>query len=166
VLSKVKMNQLNEARRTFLKNKISTLEKASQRSSSGLWTDNADKILEMWHYFSAVSNQEMGLDMDGGGDGPGCTESCCLEYQTCMTNANSTYIANFIYYAVGGLATGGSAGFAVGSAVPLVGNFWGAIYGGWLVGTAGYIAAVNIYMNDQKVCALNYKACILRKMGI
>jgi len=34
-----------------------------------------------------------------------------------------------------------------------------------LVGTSGYIIAATIYMNDQKVCALNYKVCILRKNG-
>jgi PBP1b-binding outer membrane lipoprotein LpoB len=165
VLSKVKMNQLNEARRTFLKNKISTLEKASQRSSSGLWTDNADKILEMWHYFSAVSNQEMGLDMDGGGDGPGCTESCCLEYQTCMTNANSNFTMRLIGYSIGGIFGGISAGGSAGSIIPVIGNIYGAVYGGWLGGIAGYTVAIELYMNDQKVCALNYKACILRKMG-
>lgn len=37
VLSKAKMNQLNEARKTFIKNKIISLEKASQRTSTGLW---------------------------------------------------------------------------------------------------------------------------------
>ena len=30
---------------------------------------------------------------------------------------------------------------------------------------SSYLVAVTIYMNDQKVCALNYKACILRKNG-
>ena len=55
VLSKSKMNQLNEARNTFLKNKISTLEKASQRISTGLWQDNADWILNEFHYYSQES---------------------------------------------------------------------------------------------------------------
>jgi len=164
VLSKAKINQLNEARNTFLKNKISSLQKASQRRSSGLWTDNADNILEMWHYFTAVANQELESDMDGGGGaGPGCNESCCFEYQTCMTNANSTYRGNFLLFAVGGAIGGVSAGAILGSAAPLVGTFLGGVYGGWLSGTTGYIVAVTIYMNDQKVCALNYKACILKK---
>jgi hypothetical protein len=82
VLSKAKMNQLNEARNTFLKNKITTLEKASQRISTGLWQDNADWILNEFHYYSQIANLEMDLDMDGGGGagfGPGCTESCCFE---------------------------------------------------------------------------------------
>ena len=51
VLSKVKMNQLNAARNAFLKNKIISLEKASQKRSSGLWQDNADWILNEFHYY-------------------------------------------------------------------------------------------------------------------
>jgi hypothetical protein len=180
VLSKAKMNQLNEARNTFLKNKITTLEKASQRISTGLWTDNADWILAQFHYYSQIANLEMDLDMDGGGGagaGPGCNESCCFEYQVCMTNANSSLIQHLWTYAGLGMAGGVAAGFAAGTVIPGVGNFIGAgygalygaflgsAYGGLLVGTTGYIVAATIYMNDQKVCALNYKACILRKMG-
>jgi hypothetical protein len=181
VLSKAKMNQLNAARNTFLKNKITTLEKASQKSSSGLWTDNADWILAQFHYYSQIANLEMGLDgmddLGGAGAGPGCTESCCLEYQVCMTNANSNLMQRLWTYAGGGFAGGLAAGFTIGTVIPGVGNFIGAgygalygaflgsAYGGMLAGTTGYIIAATIYMNDQKVCALNYKACILRKNG-
>jgi len=180
LLSKTKMNQLNAARNTFLKNKITTLEKASQRVSTGLWTDNADWILAQFHYYSQIANLEMDLDMDGGGGagaGPGCTESCCFEYQACMTNANTNLIMHLWTYAGGGIVGGAAAGFAAGSAIPGVGNFIGAgygvlygaflgsAYGGMLVGTTGYIVAATIFMNDQKVCALNYKACIQRKNG-
>ena len=173
VLSKVKMNQLNVARNTFLKNKITTLEKASQRTSSGLWTDNAEWILAQFHYYSQIANLEVGLDgiddLGGAGSGPGCTESCCLEYQTCLTNANSNYVRNYVFYVGGGMFTGAAAGFALGTYVPGIGNLigatGGAFYGGYLTGTTGYIVAVIIYMNDQKVCALNYKACIQRKNG-
>jgi len=168
VLSKAKINQLNEARNTFLKNKISSLQKASQRRSSGLWTDNADNILEMWHYFTAVANQELESDMDGGG-GAGCTETCCYEYQNCLIEAKSQYIKNYLIYLGGGVFTGATAGFAIGTYVPGIGNLigatGGAFYGSYLAGTTGYIVAVILYMNDQKVCALNYKACILRKNG-
>jgi hypothetical protein len=167
VLSKAKMHQLNEARKIFIKNKISTLEKASQRSSSGLWEDNAAWILNEFHYYSQIGNLEVGLDeiedLGGAGSGPGCNESCCYEYQTCMANANSTYRGNFLLFAVGGTIGGVSAGAILGSAAPLVGTFLGGVYGGWLSGTTGYTVAVTIYMNDQKVCALNYKACILKK---
>jgi hypothetical protein len=182
VLSKAKMNQLNAARNTFLKNKITTLEKASQRISTGLWTDNAAWILNEFHYYSQIANLEMGLDMDlegggGAGAGPGCNESCCFEYQACMTNANTNLILHLWTYAGGGIVGGAAAGFAAGTAIPVVGNFLGAgygvlygaflgsAYGGMLVGTTGYIVAATIYMNDQKVCALNYKACIQRKNG-
>jgi hypothetical protein len=167
ILSKTKMHQLNEARKTFIKNKISTLEKASQRSSSGLWQDNAAWILDEFHYYSQIGNLEVGLDeiedLGGAGSGPGCNETCCFEYQNCMINANSTYRGNFLLFAVGGAIGGVSAGAILGSAAPLVGTFLGGVYGGWLSGTTGYTVAVTIYMNDQKVCALNYKACILKK---
>ena len=171
VLSKTKMNQLNAARNTFLKNKITTLEKASQRTSSGLWTDNAEWILAQFHYYSQIANLEVGLDgmddLGGAGAGPGCTESCCFEYQACMTNANSTFTSNFLLYVSSGIVGGATAGFAAGTVFPGIGNFigagYGAIYGGFLSGTTAYLVAVTIYMNDKKVCALNYKACILRK---
>jgi hypothetical protein len=168
VLSKTKMNQLNEARNTFLKNKITTLEKASQRSSTGLWQDNADWILNEFHYYSQIANLEMGLDMDlegGGGAGPGCTESCCFEYQGCLTNAVTNYRQHIAFWIGGGAFGGASAGFGAGTVIPVVGNFWGAIYGGWLAGTAGYVLTIDTYLNDQQVCALNYKACIQRKNG-
>ena len=168
VLSKAKMNQLNVARNTFLKNKITTLEKASQRTSSGLWTDNAEWILAQFHYYSQIANLEVGLDMDfegGAGAGPGCTESCCLEYHACMTNAVTNYRQHIVFWIGGGGFGGASAGFGAGTVIPVVGNFWGAIYGGWLAGTAGYVLTIDTYLNDQQVCALNYKACIQRKNG-
>ena len=168
VLSKAKINQLNEARNTFLKNKISTLEKASQRLSTGLWQDNADWILAQFHYYSQIANLEMDLDMDGGGgagSGPGCTESCCFEYQACITNAVTNYRQHIVLWIGGGGFGGASAGFGAGTVIPVVGNFWGAIYGGWLAGTAGYVLTIDTYLNDQQVCALNYKACIQRKNG-
>lgn len=170
LVTKAKMNQLNEARNTFLKNKISSLQKASQKSSSGLWEANAAWILNEYHYYSQIGNLEMGLDgidgidgLGGAGSGPGCAESCCFEYQACIINATSTYRINFLLYAVGGVLGGASVGASAGSAIPFVGTIWGGVYGGWLSGTTGYIVAASIYMNDQKVCALNYKACILKK---
>lgn len=173
VLSKAKMNQLNEARKAFVKNKITTLEKASQRSSTGLWQDNAAWILNEFHYYSQIANLEMGLDgMDDWGGvsaGPGCNESCCFEYQGCMIKASSSYTSNFLLYVSGGFVGGATAGFAAGTVFPGVGNLigagFGAAYGALLSGTTAYLVAVNLYMNDQQVCALNYKACILRKNG-
>ena len=108
-------------------------------------------------------------DLGGAGAGPGCTESCCFEYQSCMTNANSKLIQYLWTYVGGGIIGGAGAGFALGTYVPGIGNLigatGGAFYGGYLIGTTGYIVAATIYMNDQKVCALNYKACIQRKNG-
>ena len=169
VLSKVKMNQLNAARNTFLKNKISSLQKASQRSSSGLWQDNADWILNEFHYYSQIANLEMGLDgMDdwgGAGAGPGCTESCCYEYQGCLINAASNYRGNFVLLGTTLAASGGTLGSLYGSIIPFIGTAAVGLGGGIIGGVTGYIQAVNIYMNDQNVCALNYKACILKKNG-
>jgi hypothetical protein len=166
VLSKAKMNQLNAARSTFLKNKISSLEKASQRSTSGLWTDNADWILNEFHYYSQIANLEMDLDIDGGGGaGPGCTESCCFEYQGCLINAASNYRGNFVLLGTTLAASGGTLGSLYGSIIPFIGTAAVGIGGGIIGGVTGYIQAVNIYMNDQNVCALNYKACILKKNG-
>ena len=167
VLSKAKMNQLNEARKTFVKNKITTLEKASQRISTGLWQDNADWILAQFHYYSQIANLEMDLDMDGGGAGagPGCTESCCYEYQACLVNAASNYRLNFILLGTTLAASGGTLGSLYGSIIPFIGTAAVGLGGGIIGGVTGYIQAVNIYMNDQNVCALNYKACILKKNG-
>jgi hypothetical protein len=166
VLSKAKMNQLNEARNTFLKNKITTLEKASQRISTGLWTDNADWILAQFHYYSQIANLEIDLDMDGGGGagaGPGCTESCCYEYQGCLINAASNYRGNFILLGTTLAASGGSLGALYGSIIPFIGTIAVGTGAGIIGGVTGYIQAVHIYMNDQNVCSLNYKACILKK---
>lgn len=165
VLSVAKLNQLNEARNNFLKNKISTLAKATQRTSSGLWQDNAAWILDQFHYYSQVGNLEMGFDLDGATAGNECNESCCFEYKACQTNAVTNYRQHIVFWTVGGILSGTSAGFAAGTIIPLVGNFYGAAYGGWLAGTAGYVLAINTYMNDLNICVLNYKACILKKNG-
>jgi hypothetical protein len=169
VLSKAKMNQLNAARNSFLKNKISSLEKSSQKSSSGLWQDNADWILAEFHYYSQIANLEMGLDgmeeMGGVGAGPGCNESCCLEYQGCLINAASTYRQNFIILGTTLAASGGSLGAIYGSIIPFIGTATVGTGAGIIGGVTGFIQAVHIYMNDQNVCALNYKACMLKKNG-
>ena len=168
VLSKAKMNQLNEARNTFLKNKITTLQKASQRSSSGLWQDNADWILNEFHYYSQIANLEMGLDMDGGGGagaGPGCTESCCLEYQTCKLTANNNFLVNiFKFGGAGGTALSLTAG-AIGSVVPVFGTFAGLASGAIIGGINGIIVANMYHNNELQICFYNYKACLEKKNG-
>ena len=167
-LSKAKMNQLNAARNTFLKNKISTLEKASQRSSSGLWTDNADWILAHFHYYSQIANLEMDLDMDGGGGagaGPGCTESCCFEYQSCKLAANNNFLVNiFKFGGAAGTAMSLTAG-AIGSIVPVFGTAIGLLSGGIVGGINGAIVANMYHNNELQICFYNYKACLEKKNG-
>ena len=168
VLSKAKMNQLNEARNTFLKNKISSLEKASQRTSSGLWQDNADWILAQFHYYSQIANLEMDLDMDGGGGagaGPGCTESCCFEYQSCKLAANNNFLVNiFKFGGAAGTAMSLTAG-AIGSIVPVFGTAIGLLSGGIVGGINGAIVANMYHNNELQICFYNYKACLEKKNG-
>ena len=161
VLSKAKMNQLNAARNTFLKNKISSLEKASQRTSSGLWQDNADWILAQFHYYSQIANLEMDLDMDGGGGagaGPGCTESCCFEYQSCKLAANNNFLVNiFKFGGAAGTAMSLTAG-AIGSIVPVFGTAIGLLSGGIVGGINGAIVANMYHNNELQICFYNYKS--------
>ena len=168
VLSKAKMNQLNEARNTFLKNKISSLQKASQKSSSGLWQDNADWILNEFHYYSQIANLEMGLDemedLGGAGAGPGCNESCCLEYVSCQQKAKQTYYMSIIvltFMSAEYLSTVTSRlvanNPALNPSIPLIG-FSFAFAGSTLV-------ANEFYKMELNTCIINYKACIQRKNG-
>jgi hypothetical protein len=167
VLSKVKMNQLNAARNAFLKNKIISLEKASQKRSSGLWQDNADWILNEFHYYSQVANLELDLGLEGGGTGagPGCNESCCLEYVSCQDKAKQTYYMSII------VLTFMSAEYlntltsrltannpALNPSAPLI---------GFSIAFAGStIVASEFYKMELNTCVINYKACILKKNGI
>jgi len=169
VLSKVKMNQLNEARKTFIKNKISSLERANQKSSSGLWTDNAAWILDEFHYYSQVGNLEMGLDgiedMGGAGSGPGCNESCCYEYQSCKLTANNNFLINIFNF---GAAGGGSfylTGAILGSVVPVFGTVVGLASGTIIGGINGIIVANQYNNNELQICYFNYKACLEKKKG-
>ncbi|MFM2015043.1 MAG: hypothetical protein RIQ51_533 [Bacteroidota bacterium] len=168
VLSKVKMNQLNVARNTFLKNKIISLEKASQKRSSGLWQDNADWILNEFHYYSQVANLEIDLGLEGGGTGAGpgaaeCNELCCYEFQSCKVNANNNFLVNiFKFGGAGGTALSLTAG-AIGSIVPVFGTAIGLITGGIVGGINGAILA-NVYHNNElQICFFNYKACLEKK---
>jgi hypothetical protein len=166
VLSKAKMNQLNEARKTFIKNKISTLEKASQRSSSGLWQDNADWILNEFHYYSQIGNLEMGLDgfedLGGTGNGGGCNESCCLEYVACQQKAKQGYYMSIIVFTfmsveyLNTLTTRLTANNpALNPSAPFV---------GFAIGFAGATLLANeFYKMELNTCIVNYKACILKK---
>jgi hypothetical protein len=166
VLSKAKMNQLSEARKTFIKNKISTLEKASQRSSSGLWEDNAAWILNEFHYYSQIGNLEIGLDeiedLGGTGNGGGCNESCCLEYVACQQKAKQGYYMSIIVFTfmsveyLNTLTTRLTANNpALNPTAPFV---------GFSIGFAGATLLANeFYKMELNTCIINYKACILKK---
>lgn len=153
----------SEARKAFIKNKLTVLEKASQKRATGLWNDMADEIERQFHYYTLVYNEEFESDMNGGG--AECNESCCLEYKGCLITAASTYRSNFILLGSSLAASGGALGSLYGSIIPFIGTGAVGLGGGILGGVTGFIQAVNIYINDQKVCALNYKACIQRKNG-
>jgi hypothetical protein len=168
VLSKAKMTQLNEARKTFIKNKISTLEKASQRSSSGLWTDNAAWILDQFHYYTQVGNLEMGLDgmedLGGTGNGGGCNESCCLEYVACQQTAKQTYYMNIV------VLTFMSAGYLNSLTNRLTANNPAlnpyAPIAGTMIGLSGSILLASEFLKmELNNCIIDYKACIQRKNG-
>jgi len=168
VLSKAKMTQLNEARKTFIKNKISTLEKASQRSSSGLWQDNAAWILDQFHYYTQVGNLEMGLDgmedLGGTGNGGGCNESCCLEFVACQKKAIQNYYMSIIVLTfmsseyittIASKLTANNPAFN--PSAPLV---------GFSIGFAGATLLANeFYKMELNTCIVSYKACIQRKNG-
>jgi hypothetical protein len=167
LLSKAKMNQLNEARNTFLKNKISTLQKASQRSSSGLWQDNADWILNEFHYYSQIANLEMDLDMDGGGGagaGPGCTESCCLEYVACQQTAKQNYYMSIL------VLTFMSAEYLTTLTTRLTANNpvlnpSAPLFGFSIAFAGATLLSSEFYKMELNTCVINYKACILKKNG-
>jgi hypothetical protein len=167
VLSKAKMNQLNEARNIFIKNKITTLEKASQRTSSGLWTDNADWILAQFHYYSQIANLEMDLDMDGGGGagaGPGCTESCCFEYVACQQTAKQNYYMSIL------VLTFMSAEYLTTLTTRLTANNpvlnpSAPLFGFSIAFAGATLLSSEFYKMELNTCVINYKACILKKNG-
>ncbi len=152
-----------ESRKALIKNKLIVLEKAKQKKASGLWNDMADEIERQFHYYTLVYNEEFESEMNGGG--VECNESCCLEYKGCLITAASAYRLNFIILGTSLAASGGALGSLYGSIIPFIGTGAVGLGGGILGGVAGFVQAVNIYINDQNVCALNYKACIQRKNG-
>jgi hypothetical protein len=103
--------------------------------------------------------------MDGGGGagaGPGCNESCCLEYVSCQQKAKQTYymsIIVFTFMSVEYLTTITSKLTANNPALnpyaPLV---------GFSFGFAGATLLANeFYKMELNTCIINYKACILKK---
>ena len=152
------------ARNSFLKNKVIQLKAASEKNSSGLWTDNANWILNQYHYYSLVSNQEMNLDSDGSGGGE-CEESCCFDLKTCSITARNNHLINLFKFSFAGGTALSLPGAVVGSLVPGLGTAIGYLGSAFIGGLGGVIVATEFYNNELIVCIYNYKACILRKNG-
>jgi hypothetical protein len=151
-------------RHLFLKNKINELSAASKKISNGLWTDNAEWILNQYHYYSLVGNQEMNLGMDEGGGGE-CEESCCFELKTCSINARNNHLINLFKFSFAGGTSLSLPGAVIGSLVPGIGTAIGYLGATFLGGLGGIMVATEFYNNEIVVCIYNYKACILRKSG-
>lgn len=152
----------SEARKAFIKNKLTVLEKASQKRATGLWNDMADEIERQFHYYTLVYNEEFESDMNGGG--ADCNESCCLEFVACQQTAKKDYVMNVFvlsfmsggfFYTVSNRLTANNP--ALNPMAPVVGI---------MIGLSGSILlAEEFYKMDLSNCVLNYKACIQRKNG-
>ncbi|MFM1971853.1 MAG: hypothetical protein RL185_535 [Bacteroidota bacterium] len=151
-----------DARKRFIKNKLTLLEKANQKRATGLWNDMADEIERQFYYYTLVYNEEFESEMNGGGSE--CDESCCLEYVACQKNAKKDYIMNVValsfmsggyFYTVSNRLTINNP--ALNPMAPVVGA---------MIGLSGSILlADQFYKMDLSNCVLNYKACIQRKKG-
>ncbi len=152
---------LSEARKMFIKNKLTVLEKANQKRASGLWNDMADEIERQFHYYTLIYNEEFESEMNGGAE---CNESCCLEFVSCQQAAKKDYIMNVValsfmsggyFYTVSNRLTINNP--ALNPMAPVVGA---------MIGLSGSILlADQFYKMDLSNCVLNYKACIQRKKG-
>lgn len=163
-LTTVQIQMIAEARNIFLKNKVKQLKVAAEKNSTGLWTDNADWILNQYHYYSLVNNQEMNLGMDGSSGGE-CEESCCYELKTCSINARNNHLINLFKFSFAGGTSLSLPGAVIGSLVPGIGTAIGYLGSTFLGGLGGIMVATEFYNNEIVVCIYNYKACILRKSG-
>lgn len=153
---------LTEERNRFIKNKITLLEEAGQKRTTGLWNDMVDGILRELHYWTLVQNEELEIG-DTGSGATECKDACCYEYKACLTKAASAYRLNFLTLGTALAAGGGSLGALYGSVVPLLGTVAIGTGGGIIGGVSGFIQAVNIYMKDQEACVYSYKACTIRQ---
>jgi hypothetical protein len=149
-----------DARKLFIKNKIETLQEATQKKASGLWNDMVDEITLELYYWTLVQNEELELE---NGSSAECNDACCYEYKACLTKAASAYRLNFLTLGSGLAVAGGSLGALFGSVIPFIGTATVGIGGGIVGGVTGFIQAVNIYLKDQQACYYSYKACTIRQ---
>jgi hypothetical protein len=151
-----------KATKSFLKNKLNSLEKAKQKRATGLWNDMVDQIEREFHYYSLIYNEELELEMNGGG--AECNESCCLEYVACQQTAKKDYISNvvlFSFMSAGGLS---SISYRLTANNPILNPMSPMV--GAMIGLSGSILlASEFYKMDLRNCVLKYKACIQRKNG-
>jgi hypothetical protein len=152
--------QILEARKKYVKNKIENLEEASQKRTNGLWNDKVDEILFEFHYWTLVQNEELASESGGSSV---CTDACCYDYKSCLTEAASAYRLNFLTLGVAMGAAGGSIGALYGSLIPLLGTIAVGTGGGIIGGVGGFVQAVNIFMKSQEACVYSYKACVIRQ---
>lgn len=162
-LTKDQIGQLAEARKNFIKTKISNLEKDTQKKSLSLWTDNAAWILDEFHYYTQVGNLEMGLDMDGA-TGNDCNEACCFEYVACQQAAKKDYIMNAVILSFMSGGALSSVSYRLTANNPIL-NPMSPIVGSMIGLSGSILLADQFYKLDLSNCVLKYKACIQRKNG-
>ncbi len=151
----------SEARKMFIKNKLTVLEKANQKRASGLWNDMADETERQFHYYTLVYNEEFESDLGGGG--LECNESCCFEYMSCKLGVKNNLMINIFKFSVAGGGTVSFSGALMGSFIPGIGTIVGYLGGGVFGGIGGVVIAIEYYNNELKICGFNYKACLERK---
>ncbi len=157
-------NQYYQARKLYAKNKLAAYPAMNDQSKRiGTHIYGLDFYTEEIDYLITISEESEENNYDG--SGTGCSESCCLERETCKNNAKSKYFSNLWSYGTGGTLSMGGLGAATGSAVPFWGTVTGAIFGGIWGGVGGVIVANAIYQEDLEACNTTYKACIQKKKG-
>ncbi len=149
-----------DARKKYLQNKLTVLEKAKQKKASGLWNDMADEIERQLHYYTLVYNEEFESDMNGGG--AECSESCCLEFVACQQAAKKDYLSNIVLFSF--MSAGGlnSISYRLTANNPVL-NPMSPIVGAMIGLSGSILLASKFYKMDLSNCVIKYKACIQRK---
>ena len=163
-----------DARKLYAKNKLAAYPTVAKMSTNngtvvknGIWLDFVEMYMSSFGYYEYLSSDDESLlaQREGGGGDGGCNESCCLERETCKSNAKTRRVSNLWLYGVGGAGTGATAGAYGGSFIPGLGNVLGGLAGALWGGAWGIISANLIYQQDLEAFNTTYKACIQRKGG-
>lgn len=103
---------------------------------------------------------EEGLDNGGVA---ACSDACCIDLMSCKQQAARNFLGNSVNIGAT-LATGaGITGAGIASIFPVVGTIAGASVGVSVGSYFGVVIARQMYSADLYSCALEYKACELRK---